>query len=345
MAKAKTNKKEKKKPVSAVSWCFTDFNEKNIKNGYEKMFEDYKDLIRGVAWGVETCPKSGKLHNQSYIQFYKQQRLGALQRFVGNKCHAETMAGSILHNENYCSKENKFTKLGKFVSRGYRSDLHNLKDDLMNGATEYEIMDNYTGDFLRYHSGISKMKSLIDKKNRNKIGFRAPEVVIIYGDAGTGKTRKIYDEHGFDNVFKVSRYNDDKFMFNGYDNEDVLILDDFYGGIQFSYLLQLLDGYPIDLNVKNGVKYNYFSKVYITSNKPPSEWYKNGLTNTYEWNRRITKCIKVSKGNTGNLTHAPKKHCPIGDDATRADADATPRDYIIDEIINNHLDDKKILVI
>jgi len=294
--------KVKKTYPKAVSWCFTDFNEYTITNGYAKYFEEFKDMIRGMAWGIETCPTTGKKHNQGFIQFYSQHRTKAVQRMLGSKCHLETMKGSILDNEKYCSKEGVYTTLGYFCKRGFRTNMHNIKDDLMEGASEYEIMDNYTSDFCRYHGGINKMKSLIDKKRRQKIGYRKPEVKILFGDAGVGKTREIYDKHGYENVFKVSRYNDEKFMFNGYENEEVLLLDDFYGGIQYSYLLQLLDGYPMDLNVKNGIRYNFFKKVYITSNKNPHEWYKSGIKENFI--RRINECLEVSKGNTDALTHS-----------------------------------------
>lgn len=283
-----------------VSFCFTDFNEHNIENGYTKFYNEFKDVIRGIAWGKETCPSTGKLHNQGFIQMFKQCRFTAIQKIIKSKCHFEVMLGSIKDNENYCSKENIYFKLGNFVSRGYRSDLHNIKDDIKNGATEYDIMENYTGDYVRYHSGINKMMSLIEKKKRKEMGFVRPEVYVRSGPAGTGKTNGIYEKHGFENCFKISRYDDLKFMFNGYDNEDVLILDDFKGNIPYTYLLQLLDGYPLDLNVKNGVKWNFFTKVYITSNVKPHKWYQSIKKNL---TRRFTECLEVSIGNTEIYTH------------------------------------------
>lgn len=290
----------KKQPDKGVLFCFTDFSGVNVKNGYKKIFEEYKDIIRGISWGKEICPSTKKEHNQGFIQLFKQARYASIQKMIKSKCHFEICHGSILDNETYCSKEGSYTKIGTYVSRGYRSDIHNIKDDLMNNVPLYNIMDNYTGDFLRYHSGIDKMKSLIDKRKRDDMGFVKPEVKVLIGDAGLGKTKQIYEKHGYHNVFKISRYDDLKFMFNGYDNQEVLILDDFNGNVPYTYLLQLLDGYPLDINIKNGVRYNFFNKIYITSNNKPSKWYKNISENL---KRRISFCLEVTKGNTESFSH------------------------------------------
>lgn len=279
-------------------FCFTDFLPANVENGYHKCFEDYKDMIRGLYWGKESCPTTGRLHNQGFIQLYSQNRWTKIQKWFKSKCTFKVCKGNVEQNEEYCSKDGFYTKLGKFITKGYRSDLHNIKEDIKNGATKYDIMENYTGDFVRYHSGIESMRGVIDKRKRQDIGFRMPEVHVRFGTGGTGKTKFIYDTHGYINCFKISRYDDLKFMFNGYDNEDVLILDDFKGSVPYTYLLQLLDGYPLDINVKNSVRYNFFTKIYITSNDKPHNWYAK-----FKWNlaRRIKTCLEVSKGNISTL--------------------------------------------
>jgi hypothetical protein len=110
--------------------------------------------------------------------------------------------------------------------------------------------------------------------------FRQVEVIVHWGDAGTGKTKKPYEEGAF--IFDDY----DNGWWDGYDGESVICLDDFYGGIKYSYLLRLLDGYQCRLKIKGGFTYAQWSKVYITSNKKPSEWYAQGMTNAL--GRRIT---------------------------------------------------------
>jgi len=287
--------------IRSTSWTFTIFDD--FKDDF---WDKYKDIIRGLAFGEEICPKTKKKHLQGFIQMYSQCRMskliGIFKESKFKAPHFEKMKGSIKDNKKYCSKESELKKYGSFVSRGHRSDLHSIKDDLKKGVNLYNIMDNYTSDFVRYNSGIDKMKSLIDKNRRKKMGFVCPEVIVLYGKPGEGKTSYVYDKEGFDDVFCISRYNDDKFMFNGYDNEKVLLLDDFNGNISYNYMLRLMDGYPLDLNVKNGVRYNFFEKIYITSNNVPGSWYRNhGIKDNFK--RRISSCLEVTKGNTVNLSH------------------------------------------
>ena len=279
-----------------VSFCFTDFSETNIANGYTDRFNEYKDWIRGIAWGKEVCPTTGREHNQAYIQMYKQCRYTQIYNNLKISGKFFVMKGSIKQNEDYCKKEGVYTKLGMFVSRGYRSDIDNIKDDLKNGATIYDIMDNYTGDFVRYAGNIQKMKSLIDNKEANK--FREIETTALIGEAGSGKTSHVCKKYGYENVFIVENGQDDKFLFDGYDGEKTILIDDFNGNIKYSTLLRILDGHKYGMNVKNGRTYAKWDKVYITSNNKPSMWYKNIGENL---KRRINNCLLVSKGNTETL--------------------------------------------
>lgn len=280
-----------------TKFVFTNFKHCD----YNIVYDEYKDQIRGIAWGMECCPTTGKEHAQGYIQMFKQCRWTAIQKMFDSKCHFEVMFGSIEDNDKYCSKEGNYTKLGQFVKKGYRSDLHNIKDDLNRGASLYDIMDNYTGDFVRYHSGIMKMKSLIDNKASKK--WRDVDVTVLYGKAGSGKTSYVSNKHGYENIFTLN-LEADKFAFDGYDNEDVLLIDDFNGGIKYTQLLRILDGHPLPLNVKNGRAYAHFTKVYITSNVKPSGWYNHIYDNL---KRRLNNCLVVTKGNTSTLVNPFKK--------------------------------------
>ncbi len=288
---------EKKQGTNkGISFCFTDFKEENITDGYEEMFEEYKDVIRGIAWGVETCPKTQRKHNQGYIQMYQQCRYNAIACMIKSKAHFEVLRGSIEDNENYCSKEGNYTKLGYFVNKGYRTDLHNIKDDLLNDATKYDIMFNYTGNFVRYSSGIMKMKELIDKKKAQK--WRDVTTTVLYGKAGVGKTSYVMNRYGYDNVFILDAKWASTNFWGDYDNESVLLIDDFNGWIQYSYMLRILDGHPLQLNIKGGSTYAKWTHVYITSNAMGYKWYKSVGDNL---KRRISSCLEVFIGNTETI--------------------------------------------
>jgi hypothetical protein len=53
----------------------------------------------------------------------------------------------------------------------------------------------------------------------------------------------------------------------------VVILDEFYGQLPFSYMLKLMDRYPLRVEVKGGVIHFRAKLLIITSNKPWTEFY------------------------------------------------------------------------
>jgi len=61
------------------------------------------------------------------------------------------------------------------------------------------------------------------------------------------------EKHGAANVFKIDSF-EGQLWFDCYENQEVLLLDDFYGNIRYSYMLNLLDRYTIRLPVKGSYK-------------------------------------------------------------------------------------------
>lgn len=62
---------------------------------------------------------------------------------------------------------------------------------------------------------------------------------------------------------------------DGYSGQTVVVIDEFYGWLGYDFLLRLLDRYSFAVETKGG-SVSFTSKLVIfTSNKPPSEWYRN----------------------------------------------------------------------
>lgn len=74
--------------------------------------------FRFIAYGEEVCPDTGLLHYQAYIVAYNPIRLASLVKYFGEGHHFEVMRGSLQQNEDYCSKEGRFTKLGDEPRQG-----------------------------------------------------------------------------------------------------------------------------------------------------------------------------------------------------------------------------------
>lgn len=265
-------------------WCFTDFKEENIREGYSLVTD-----IRAVAWGIETCPKTKRKHNQGFIQTFEKMSVKQIQRLLNSNCHLEVVIGSIKDNEEYCKKEGVFyTRLGEFVRQGERVDLQEFYE-LVKVKSDYELLEEgHAGTFIRNHNAIAKIRSILLKEKAKASHWRSLDVIILLGKAGCGKSRYVFEKSP--DVFRIDC--DQSFVFDGYDGEKEILIDDFNGCLKYCYMLRLLDGHPLPLNVKFGRSHAIFNKVYITTNVHPIFWYTKCRMNLKR------RCPKLLLGNT-----------------------------------------------
>lgn len=68
-----------------------------------------------------------------------------------------------------------------------------------------------------------------------------------------------------------------KVWFDGYDGEESILFDDFVGGPPVTLMLQILDIYPLRVEVKGGTVQAKWVRVYITSNLEVREWWDGSM--------------------------------------------------------------------
>lgn len=263
------------------------------------------DKIIYICWQEEVCPKTGRHHWQTFVRFKSKNSVLALQKAIGIdqtlkytdengvdhfawKCHIKPhAAGTESTCIEYCRKkesaiEGTFEEHGAIPKRepGKRTDLENAVMAIRAG----ELPDDKV--ILRYPAGVKAMQAIVNKENtleRNK--YRIP-VGVLWGGAGTGKTRAVIDTFGQENVYSLTK-SKNEVWFDGYNNEKILIIDDFYGWIEWPMLLKILDRYQLRLNIKGSYTWANWEQVFITSNAPYHEWYSD-IKDTYSLERRIT---------------------------------------------------------
>ena len=127
--------------------------------------------------------------------------------------------------------------------------------------------------------------------------LRDVDVTYIYGLPGTGKTRYIYDNYKFGEFYHTSVYNNS--TFDGYNGQDVLVLDEFSGKINIELMNRLLDRYPFELPARFANKVACYTKVYIISNFKITELYKDEQSSKRilfdAFLRRIKKIVRFEK--------------------------------------------------
>jgi hypothetical protein len=264
-------------------WCFTDFLEKNVVSGYS----EHPD-IRAIAWAIENCPKTDRLHNQGFIQVYEKLGIKQIQKLLDSKCHLECIRGSIKDNESYCSKSSDLKCIGEFVTKGERVDLQCFYE-LVKDNNDYQLLEmGYASEFIRNHNAIGKIRTILLKEEAKKLSWRKLNIVILLGKAGCGKSRYVRSKSP--GVFTVDC--EQSFLFDGYEGENEILIDDFNGCIKYNYLLRMLDGHPLPLNVKFGRSHAIYRTVYITTNVHPLHWYSKCRDNLKR------RCPRLLLGNT-----------------------------------------------
>ncbi|AXH75502.1 MAG: putative viral replication protein [Circoviridae sp.] len=279
---------------AARHYVFTDYNEERIENGYE-----LSDKIRGIRWGRETCPTTGKTHNQGYVQFFKQQRFKGAMTALNTKCYLAVARGNLQDNIEYTSKEGDAKAIGHFVKQGQH--LKGIVENHEAGNTLLDIVENDEATYIKYHGGIDKVYGMLDNEKYSKL-IRNVSNYIIWGDTGVGKTTSIINKYGIENCFLLTNVDGDNKYFTNYNGESILIIDDFYSWLHLSVLLKILDNQPYQTRGLYRSGWARWTEVYITSNEDPDLWYKETVGEKRKaLFRRFKKRIEVSKGNNGTL--------------------------------------------
>lgn len=178
---------------------------------------------------------------------------------------------------------------------------------------EYLLMldsdrEKYLSIHKKYASKINEFFKIQKTLYAEKAKKRDIQTVFIEGSAGSGKTAyaiSLAESQGF--TYYVSGSSND--IMEGYDNEDVLIIDDGRSStFKFSDFLKI-----IDPHVSTAIQSRYNNKTFvgkmiiITSYVPLYEWYRkhtfgdgidkdfNGSSAREQLNRRIQTVIKVDK--------------------------------------------------
>lgn len=283
-----------------------------IEHGFthEKIKENLQTL-KIVYWCM--CDELGEQKTpHTHIFLYSKNAIlfsSIQKRFYG--AHIELAIGTCQENRDYIRKEGKylvsdkketniietFEEYGEMpIERKRSSDnissqvLEMLKD----GAHNSEIVDRFPS-YLTKTQHLDKMRQVIIAEKYATV-FRELEVIYIWGETETGKTRYVMDKYGYKNVYKITNY---EHPFDNYDNQDVILFDEFRSSLPFADMLQYLDGYPCKLPARYTDKQACYTKVYVISNIPFDSQYKKEKENEHKsweaFKRRFTKFWSFSK--------------------------------------------------
>lgn len=288
----------------AKNWCFTE--QANEKKGQHLTWPTMKTCpldwwerheqngLLFLVCQMEKAPSTGKCHCQGYIALKDRTSLANIKRLFSATAHWEICRGTPKENQAYCTKEPRLAGPWEFGTlpdgTGTRSDLKSVYSSVKAGQTNFEILESTGGKSARFAKAINYMRFTVNetKSDRQLQGVR---VVVLYGPTGTGKT------YAAVNYFGGRSYHlqdcpatpNSKLWFDGYQDQQVLILDDFSGDFcNYRYLLKVLDKYKLKVEVKCDHVWALWTTVVITTNVHPANWYPVG-TQTAPLQRRINE--------------------------------------------------------
>lgn len=280
---------ENKKQTKGRAWTFTLFQ---LDAFQEEKLKRTASLLY-MVWQQEKCPKTERMHYQGYVHFQNPRTLRGVRRLIGGNPHLEIARGTPQQNKDYCTKaetrEDGPWEFGTIPKQGNRVDVISMFDDMHAGKSTKHCLENHTPTFFRYSGAYDRVRFLLDQEETRT--FRKLEVHVLVGPTGTGKTRYVVEKFSPD-VYVLPRPNGQSLWFDGYQGEKTLLIDEFYGWMPWGVLLQCLDGYQQRLPIKRSFTWAKWTRVYITSNTCPRQWYREDVVTSTMFaalERRITK--------------------------------------------------------
>ena len=109
---------------------------------------------------------------------------------------------------------------------------------------------------------------------------------MLIGEPGTGKSKTAAEIAADGSVYYKPRGE----WWDGYEQQNTVIIDDYYGWLKYDEILKICDRYPYSVPIKGGYEQFNSKRIIFTSNEPIEKWYKGdwfGDTQLKALKRRI----------------------------------------------------------
>lgn len=177
------------------------------------------------------------------------------------ECSRSVAADAYVWKEETRIEGTQFELGRKKLKRNNAADWKRIRDDAVNGD-----LNNIPDDiFIRHYSTLKKIHT--DNARPKVRGLQ--EVNVYWGETGSGKSRRAFEECGDTYYIKMSSTK----WFDGYRGEENVIIDEFTGQVGIEHLLKWLDRYPCAAEVKGGQVFLNTRRWWFTSNIDPKLWY------------------------------------------------------------------------
>lgn len=262
-----------------------------------------------LAYSVETCPTTGRLHMQGFAYNAQAQRTSWWNKKFNPKIWKEfkerfvkwgKCVGNLHQNEVYCSKQGKLIEFGtKPMGDGKKRSLESLAEAVVEAGRQGTPLDEVVlqpsaqATFCQYNNGLSKLYNMaVTQKLRKVDKDFAPEVIYIWGPPGSGKTRKVRELDP--EVYMIPLADKYKWK-DGYCGQDAVVYENVSPeNIVPDHFLVEIDRYYSQVPVKGGYIGWRPRRIYITSVYSPEAFAEQAkFSLPSEFTRRVTKVLSI----------------------------------------------------
>lgn len=232
-------------------WCFT------LNNWSDEEFASVSEWnVDYAIVGKEIAPETSTPHLQGYLYHKSKKTLKQVKALLP-RAHWENAHGSVEQKYDYCTKAGLFTEYG--------SKPLSQKEKGLKGAEKISAMWALAkaGEFESLPPASIKTWEYIHVKYAAAPSDRSElDNIWIVGKSGCGKSRHVRETYPQFYNKGMSKW------WDGYSNEDVVLLDDFsptHGKYLSDYLKVWADHYSFNAEVKGGMLKIRPKTVVITS--------------------------------------------------------------------------------
>lgn len=211
--------------------------------------------------------ESGTIHWQ-FIVYFKEadkKRLLQMKKMFGSQvswrpCKSEKVEAYVWKDDTSLGHRWEWGK--RPMKRNSKTDYNKVKKMAKLGDLDHE--DIPADVYVRMYGNLKK----IAMDNMKAEGLEK-EVNVYFGKTEMGKSRKAWAEATWDAYPKTPTTK----FWDGYQGQENVVIDEFFGQIEISHMLRWLDRYPILVETKGSGVVLRAKKIWITTNIHPRDWY------------------------------------------------------------------------
>lgn len=229
-----------------------------------------------MAGQLERSNDTQYLHWQLLVYFDRKRTLSFVRGLFG-PYHFEPSRSSAIEQYVWKTDTHVPNTRFEFGRKALKRNSSTDWDSIWTSATTGDIASIPADVRFRHYSTIRKIAS--DHATAKPL---EKQVFVFWGTTGTGKSTRAWNEAGMDAYAKDPRTK----WWDGYRGQEHVVIDEFRGTIDIAHMLRWLDKFPVCVEIKGASVPLCATKIWITSNLSPDQWYPDLDSETKQALRR-----------------------------------------------------------